>query len=96
VDVGVHTGALTFEAAVRLLEGRLHVPRARAEAEVRRAYAQPSALLAYAVGRRELLALRAAYQRRAGSARLRDFHDALLRFGALPPSLVRWGLDLGA
>jgi uncharacterized protein (DUF885 family) len=96
VDVGVHTGVLAYEAAVRFVASRLHVPRARAEAEVRRAYAQPSGLLAYAVGRRELLNLRAAFQRRAGSAAsLRDFHDALLGYGALPTSLIRWGLDLG-
>jgi uncharacterized protein (DUF885 family) len=96
VDVGVHTGVLAYDAAVRFVASRLHVPRARAEAEVRRAYAQPSGLLAYAVGRRELLNLRAAFQRRAGSAAsLRDFHDALLGYGALPTSLIRWGLDLG-
>lgn len=95
VDVGVHTGALTHDAAVGIVRGRLHVPRARAEAEVRRAYAQPAGLLAYAVGRRELLDLRARFQRRAGSAAsLRDFHDALFRYGALPTSLARWGLGL--
>ena len=95
VDIGVHTGALTCEDAVGFLGSRLHVPRARAEADVRRAYASPSGLLAYAVGRRELLALRAAFQDRAGSATsLRDFHDALFTYGALPPSLVRWGLGL--
>jgi uncharacterized protein (DUF885 family) len=75
---------------------RLHVARARAEGEVRRAYAQPAGLLAYAVGRRELLDLRAAFRRRAGgSASLRSFHDALLGYGALAPNLIRWGLDLG-
>ena len=95
LDVGVHTGALTYEAAVGFLGNRLHVSRARAEAEVRRAYASPAGMLAYAVGRRELLDLRAAYRSRAGSsASLRGFHDALFAYGALPPSLVRWGLGL--
>jgi len=95
VDVGVHTGALSYDAAVGLMSTRLHVPRPRAEAEVRRAYAHPSGLLAYAVGRREILDLRAAFRRHAGpSATLRDFHAALFRFGALPTSLIRWGLGL--
>jgi uncharacterized protein (DUF885 family) len=96
VDVGVHTGALTSEAAVGFLMSRLHVSRARAEAEVRRAFAEPSGLLAYAVGRRQLLDLRAAFWSRAGaSASLREFHDALFAYGALPPGLMRWGLGLG-
>jgi uncharacterized protein (DUF885 family) len=95
MDVGVHTGALTYEAAVGLIRSRLHVPRARAEAEVRRAYASPAGLLAYAVGCRELMHLRTAYQERAGtSASLRGFHDALFSYGALPSSLMRWGLGL--
>jgi len=95
VDVGVHTGALSYEAAVGLLSSRMHVPRARAEAEVRRAYASPSGMLAYAVGRREVLGLRADFLEQAGpSATLRDFHDALLGYGALPASLTRWGLGL--
>jgi uncharacterized protein (DUF885 family) len=95
VDVGIHTGALTHDAAVGFLVDRLHVSRARAEAEVRRAYAAPAALLAYAVGRREVLELRAAFRNHAGSsASLRDFHDALFAYGALPPSLMRWGLGL--
>jgi len=95
MDVGVHTGALTYEDAVGLVSSRLHVPRARAEAEVRRAYASPSGLLAYAVGRRELMGLRTAYEGSAGSAAsLRSFHDALFAYGALPWSLMRWGLGL--
>ena len=28
--------------------------------------------------------------------RLRDFHDALLRYGGLPVALIRWGLGLNA
>ena len=95
LDIGLHTGALTHEAAVSLLRSRLHASRARAEAEVRRAYSSPAGMLAYAVGRRELLELRAAYRSRAGSAAsLRGFHDALFAYGALPVSLVRWGLGL--
>lgn len=95
VDIGVHTGALSYGAAVDLLAGRLQLSRPRAEAEVRRAFDAPGGQLAYAVGRREVLALRSAYLRRAGSAgTVRAFHEALLAYGALPPSLIRWGLDL--
>jgi uncharacterized protein (DUF885 family) len=47
------------------------------------------------VGRREILALREDYHRRAGSGfTLRKFHDDLLRYGGLPVSLARWGMGL--
>lgn len=93
VDIGVHTGALSYGAAVNLLTARLQVSRSRAEAEVRRAFATPGGQLAYAVGRREMIDLRSAYLARAGSGgTVRAFHEALLAYGALPPSLMRWGL----
>jgi uncharacterized protein (DUF885 family) len=97
LDIGLHTGSLTFDAAVRFLADRLHVPVQQAEAEVRRTYAEPAYQLAYAAGRRELLALRDTYRRRAGADfTLGAFHGAVLRYGALPISLVRWGLGVDA
>jgi uncharacterized protein (DUF885 family) len=51
--------------------------------------------MSYAVGRRELLALRDAFRAaRASSYTLRGFHDAVLAYGGLPVSLIRWGLGL--
>ena len=32
---------------------------------------------------------------RGASFTLRGFHDAVLAYGGLPVSLMRWGLDLG-
>jgi len=97
LDVGLHTGTLTFDSAVRLLAERLHVPVREAAAEVRRTYAEPAYQLAYAMGRRELLSLRDAYRRRAGADfSLSAFHQAVLAYGAIPVSLVRWGLGVDA
>lgn len=97
LDIGIHTGALSYADAVHFLTDRLHVSGRRAEAEVRRTYAEPAYQLAYAAGRRQLLALRDAYRRHAGSAyTARAFHDAVLSYGALPVSLVQWGLGLDA
>jgi uncharacterized protein (DUF885 family) len=62
---------------------------------VRRACARPTYSLADAVGRRELLALRNDWRKRAGGdAPLRDFHDAVLAYGGLPVALIRWGMGL--
>ena len=97
LDIGLHTGTLTFDAAVRLLAERLHAPTREAAAEVRRTYTEPAYQLAYAMGRRELLSLRDAYRRRTGADfTLGGFHAAVLTYGALPVSLVRWGLGVDA
>ncbi|HXQ28223.1 MAG TPA: DUF885 domain-containing protein [Gemmatimonadales bacterium] len=94
LDVGLHTRGMTFEQAVgELLD--LQFDRAHAEAEVRRYCAEPAYNLCYAVGRRELLRLREAYQAASGRAfTLRAFHDAVLAYGGLPVTLIRWGLGL--
>jgi len=81
---------------VRMIEQRLHYSHAHAEAEVRRTCATPAYQLAYAVGRRELRALRDDFRRATGGDySARRFHDAVLGYGGLPVSLMRWGLGLG-
>jgi uncharacterized protein (DUF885 family) len=95
VDIGLHTRGWTVEQAVAFLQDRVHHDRAMLEAEVLRYCAEPVYQLCYAVGRRELLALRDAYRVAHGSGfQLRSFHDDVLRFGGLPVALTRWGLGL--
>ena len=95
LDVGLHTRGMTFEQGVEYLTSHLGVDRANAEAEVRRYCAEPAYQLCYAVGRRELLKLRDDFRAaRGGAFTLRAFHDAVLRYGGLPVTLMRWGLGL--
>jgi uncharacterized protein (DUF885 family) len=95
LDVGLHTRGMTFEQAVDQLVDTFGVDRANAQAEVRRYCAWPAYQICYAVGRRELLALREDYKQNQGSAyTVRRFHDAILPYGGLPISLIRWGLGL--
>ncbi len=95
VDVGLHTGEMTYDEAVQLLVDRAMVDRATAESEVRRYCATPAYPLCYAVGRREIIALREDFRAAAGSDySLRQFHDAVLSYGGLPVSLMRWGMGL--
>jgi uncharacterized protein (DUF885 family) len=95
LDVGLHTRGMTFQEAVDLLVDRVHFERGNAAAEVRRYCAYPAYQLCYAVGRRELKALRDAYREAQGSAyTLRGFHDTVFAYGALPVSLMRWGMGL--
>ena len=95
LDIGLHTRGMTYEQAVSQLIDHMHVDRTNAEAEVRRYCAEPVYQLCYAVGRRELLKLRADYRAAQGDGvTLRRFHDAILPYGGLPVTLIRWGLGL--
>src|SRR5256884_6635903 len=95
MGVGPHPRGMTFGQAVDQFVSHLRVDRANAEAEVRRYCAEPAQPLCYAVGRREILELRKDFRAAQGKAfTLRGFHDALLRYGGLPVTLIRWGLGL--
>ena len=96
LDVGLHTRGMSFEAAITYCQDRLRIDRSTAEAEVRRYCAWPAYQLCYAVGRRELLRLRDDFRAQQGANfSLRRFHDAILPYGGLPVTLIRWGLGLG-
>ncbi|MCU0621167.1 MAG: DUF885 domain-containing protein [Gemmatimonadales bacterium] len=95
LDIGLHTRGLAASEAVEELVRRVPVERRHAEAEVLRLCQGPTYGLCAAIGHRELVALRDAWRARAGGRYVaREFHDAVLSYGALPPSLIRWGMGL--
>jgi uncharacterized protein (DUF885 family) len=95
LDVGLHTRGMTPAEAVDYMVDHLPIERTSAEAEVRRYCAWPTYQLCYAVGRRELLRLREDYRARDGSGYThRKFHDDVMRYGGIPVTLARWGMDL--
>ena len=95
LDVGLHTRGMTPAEAVDYMVEHLPIERSSAEAEVRRYCAWPTYQLCYAVGRREILRLRDSYRDAVGATfSLKEFHDTLLRYGGMPVSLARWGMDL--
>ena len=97
LDVGLHTRGMTPAEAVEMLATKVPIERNAAEAEVRRYCAWPTYQLSYAVGRRDLLTLRADRRKRDGADfSLRRFHDEVLSYGGLPVSLIRWGMGLEA
>ncbi len=97
IDVGLHTGSMSVAEAVDLMVDRVGFDRRLALAEVRRYCAEPVYQASYALGRRELLRLRDAFYAKNGGKDQgpRAFHDAVLTYGGLPPSLARWGMGLG-
>ena len=67
------------------------IPRLEVETEIDRYISFPGQALAYMVGRREIVRLRAVATDRLGERfDLREFHDLVLRAGILPlPALAR-------
>jgi uncharacterized protein (DUF885 family) len=91
IDTGIHAlGWSRAEATSRLLRS-VPLPPAFAEAEVARYIAAPAQALGYAIGRRELVALRGVAESQLGARfSVRGFHAALLDSGSLPlPTLRR-------
>jgi uncharacterized protein (DUF885 family) len=90
LDVGLHTGKLTYMQAVDYLREQAMVERVNALAEVKRYTLTPTQPMSYLVGKLEIQKMRADAERRLGSRfALYDFHAALLGRGTLPPALVR-------
>ena len=92
VDVGLSTGELSFEQAVRFMMEGPRLERPNAVGECRRYTLNPLQPSSYALGRAAILDLR----RRAGNKGLgmRAFHDALLGCGSIPPALAAAELGL--
>jgi uncharacterized protein (DUF885 family) len=91
VDTGLHAFGWTRRQAADWLSDNTPMPRLEVESETDRYISFPGQALAYMVGRRELVRLRALAAERLGSAfDLKQFHDLVLRAGILPlPALSR-------
>lgn len=90
IDVGLHTGTMTFEEGVNLLVEKVRFERYAAELEVGMYTRRPTMVLGYLIGMMEIADMRAAYERKFGTpSSPKVFFDKLLRIGSLPPSLVR-------
>lgn len=89
IDVGLHTGGMTFDEAVEMLADKACVHEACAAAEVKRYAMSPTQPMTYVVGKTLLLDLRDRMKRKLGTRfNLKEFHDELLSFGSIPPPLI--------
>jgi uncharacterized protein (DUF885 family) len=91
VDTGLHALGWSRAVAVDWMVEHTPLPRLEVEAEIDRYISFPGQALAYMVGRREIVGLRATAAESLGERfDLRGFHDLLLRVGMLPlPALAR-------
>jgi len=86
VDIGLSTGEMSFEHAVKFMIEGPKLERPNAVGEVRRYTLNPLQPSSYALGRASILDLRER-AKRAGWG-MREFHDRLLAGGSLPPALA--------
>jgi uncharacterized protein (DUF885 family) len=89
LDMELQSGDLTYQAAVDRAVSVARLEESTARSEVARYTMTPTQPFSYLVGCLELERLRAASQARLGDAfRLRRFHDRVLAYGHMPPTLV--------
>src|SRR5262245_12190442 len=90
IDVGLHTGRMTFMQAVDYLVEQALVERFNALIEVKRYTMTPTQPMSYLVGKLQILGLRDEAQSKLGPRfDLANFHRQLLGIGTLPLGLVR-------
>jgi len=89
LDVKLHTGKMSFEDGVDLLVRETGMEEVNATAEVKRYTLEPTQPLSYLLGKMEIIRLRENYRKVKGNNfSLREFHDRLLSFGAIPLKLI--------
>lgn len=89
IDVGLHSGEMTFDDAARMLVDTAKLEYLNALAEVRRYAASPTQPMTYVIGKLLLEEIRDKMKQRLGAAfDLKDFHNRLLDYAAIPPALI--------
>lgn len=88
VDTGIHALGWSREQAIQYLLDHSPMDRSHVEQEVDRYIGLPAQALSYMIGRLEIMALRTEAATLADYD-IRDFHDAVLRYGAVPLGALR-------
>jgi len=94
VDVGIHTGKMTQEEAVRYMMKHESISEAIAVAEIERYMAWPGQALSYKIGELTLKRLRKKYAEQLGTKfNIAHFHQAILSGGIMPLDVLENHLD---
>jgi uncharacterized protein (DUF885 family) len=90
VDTGLHAMKWTREQAIAFFQENLALTETEVLNEVDRYIIWPGQALAYMIGKREIFALREEAKKAMGPRfDIREFHDVVLRNGAIPLSTLR-------
>jgi uncharacterized protein (DUF885 family) len=96
-DVGLHTGKLTREQAIKYMLDNELIAEQFATAEIERYMAMPGQALSYKIGQLKIQELRARYEKQLGKKfDLRAFHDELLSGGAMPLAVLETKMNAWA
>lgn len=94
VDAGLHTGKMTREEAIKYSLQHEPISEEVATLEIERYMALPAQALSYKVGELKIKELRDKYKKQLGNIfNLRDFHDAILKSGAMPLTVFENYMD---
>jgi uncharacterized protein (DUF885 family) len=88
VDVSLQNGKMSFDEAVNFMIDNVGLMKINALAEVNRYAYTPTQPMSYLVGQVEVERIRKRYFAENPDASIKEFHDALLAPGSLPPHLV--------
>ncbi|MBC7904990.1 MAG: DUF885 domain-containing protein [Gemmatimonadaceae bacterium] len=89
VDVGLHYKGWTREKAIGYILENQPLTRDIAEQRIERYMVVPAQALSYKIGEQKILELRKLAQERLGSKfRIQDFHNQVLKDGAMPLSIL--------
>ena len=94
VDTGIHAKRWTREQAIEYMVANTGMPEAEVVTEIERYFVMPGQALAYKVGMLKILELRERAKQSLGSKfDIRDFHDAVLKNGAMPLDVLERVID---
>lgn len=94
VDVSLHTKNMTREAAIKYMTDHEAISEQGATAEIERYMAIPGQALGYKIGALKIASLRNKYENALGSKfNIANFHDNILKDGALPLDVLERKMD---
>ncbi|WP_020603202.1 DUF885 domain-containing protein [Spirosoma spitsbergense] len=94
VDAGLHTGKMNREEAIKYNMQYEPISKELATAEIERYMAWPGQALSYKIGQLKILELRDKYKKQLGDKfSVRDFHDTILKGGAMPLTVFEDYMD---
>ncbi len=97
VDAGMHSKGWTREQAIKYMMENEPIDEQRATAEIERYMAIPAQALAYKIGALKIQELREKYTKQLGAKfNIAEFHDQVLKDGALPLELLERKMDAWA
>ncbi|HET7898704.1 MAG TPA: DUF885 domain-containing protein, partial [Flavisolibacter sp.] len=97
VDAGLHSKGWTREQAIQYMMDNEPISEQGATAEIERYMAMPGQALAYKIGELKIKELRNRYEKQLGSKfNLAEFHDEILKDGALPLDVLERKMDAWA